>query len=93
LFVLISLWATRPFKEDGLQRRKARRSVRRGAHQDWRSWGTYPGKKYSAVAVARPEKPGEDTGYDVHHVTTKDGIDMMCVFTGTPKSSIRKDEV
>ncbi len=56
--------------------------------RDWRSWGMYPGKTYYVVAAGRPEKVGEDTRHTVHYITTKDGSNVMFVFS-TPEKARR----
>lgn len=62
--------------------------MRKKTKRDWRSRGMNPGKKYYAVAAGRPEKVGDDTRHVVHYITTRDGTNVMFVFS-TPEKAQR----
>ncbi len=62
--------------------------MREKTKRDWRSWGMYPGRRYYVVAAGRPEKVGDDTRHVVHYITTRDGTNVMFVFS-TPEKARR----
>ncbi len=57
-------------------------------NRNWRLEGMYPGRRYYVVAAGRPEKVGEDPVYHVHYFTTRDGTNVMFVFS-TPEKARR----
>jgi hypothetical protein len=56
--------------------------------RDRRPRGMSPGRKYYVIAAGRPQEIGEETVNHVHYVTTKEGTNIMFVFS-TPKKARR----